>query len=52
MDADQLGMMHVLAKGIDVSENAQAMDAMREVCPGGHFLGAVHTQANFESAFF
>ena len=52
MDADQLGMMHVLAKGIDVSENAQAMDAMREVGPGGHFLGAVHTQANFESAFF
>ncbi|MEP3280231.1 MAG: trimethylamine methyltransferase family protein [Stappiaceae bacterium] len=52
MDADQLGMMHVLAKGIDLSENAQAMDALREVGPGGHFLGAAHTQANFESAFY
>ena len=52
MDADQLGMIHVLSQGIDVSENAQAMDALREVGPGGHFLGAVHTQANFESAFF
>lgn len=52
MDADQLGMMHVLANGIDLSENSQAMDALREVGPGGHFLGAVHTQANFESAFF
>ena len=52
MDADQLGMIHVLAQGIDISENAQAMDALREVGPGGHFLGAVHTQANFETAFF
>lgn len=52
MDADQLGMMHVLAKGIDLSENAQAMDALREVGPGGHFLGAQHTQANFETAFY
>src|SRR5882757_11496370 len=33
MDADQLGMMQVLAKGIDLSENGQAMDAIREVGP-------------------
>ena len=52
MDADQLGMMHVLARGIDLSEEGQAMDALREVGPGGHFLGAEHTQRNFESAFF
>lgn len=52
MDADQLGMMHVLAKGIDLSEEAQAMDALHEVGPGGHFLGAAHTQRNFESAFY
>ena len=52
MDADQLGAMHVLAKGIDLSENGQAMDALREVGPGGHFLGCAHTQANFETAFF
>ena len=52
MDCDQLGMMHVLAKGIDLSEEAQAMDALAEVGPGGHFLGAAHTQRNFESAFF
>lgn len=52
MDADQLGMMHVLARGIDLSEEAQAMDALREIGPGGHFLGASHTQRNFESAFF
>ena len=52
MDMDQLGMMHVLAKGIDLSENGQAMDALREVGPGGHFLGCAHTQANFETAFY
>ena len=52
LDADQLGMMQVLAEGIDLSENAQAMDALREVGPGSHFLGCAHTQANFETAFY
>jgi len=49
---DQLGMMHVLANGMDLSEQSQAMDALREVGPGGHFLGAQHTQRHFESAFY
>ncbi len=51
MDADQLAMMQVLAGGMDLSERGQAMDALREVPPGGHFLGCAHTQANFEAAF-
>ncbi len=52
MDADQLGTLHHLAQGISVDANAQAMDALREVGPGGHFLGCEHTQANFKSAFW
>ncbi len=52
MDADQAGMMHTLLAGVDMSENAQAMDAIREVGPGKHFLGCAHTQANFENAFY
>ena len=52
MDADQLGMMEVLTKGIDLSENGQAMSAVREVGPGVHFLGCQHTQENFMSAFY
>lgn len=52
MDADQLGMMQVLANGIDISENGQAMSAVREVGPGAHFLGCAHTQNNFMSAFY
>ncbi len=52
MDADQLGMMHKLCEGYDLSDNGQALDAIREVGPGSHFLGCAHTQANFETAFF
>ena len=52
MDADQLGTLHHLARGVEVDENAQAMDAIREVGPGGHYLGCEHTQKNFKSAFW
>ncbi len=52
LDEDQCGMMAVLAGGVDLSEEAQAMDAIREVGPGSHYLGASHTQRNFETAFY
>ena len=52
MDADQLGALHHMAAGVSVDEEAQAMDAIREVGPGGHYLGCAHTQANFKSAFW
>jgi trimethylamine--corrinoid protein Co-methyltransferase len=52
LDSDQAGMMAVFASGVDISENGQAMDAIREVGPGAHFLGCAHTQANFENAFY
>ncbi|MBQ0806203.1 trimethylamine methyltransferase family protein [uncultured Sulfitobacter sp.] len=52
MDADQLGALHHLAQGIQMDEDAQALDAIREVGPGGHYLGCAHTQANFKSAFW
>ncbi|HVO44729.1 MAG TPA: trimethylamine methyltransferase family protein [Steroidobacteraceae bacterium] len=52
MDADQAGMMHTLLEGVDLSDNGQALDAIREVGPGKHFLGCAHTQANFQTAFY
>ena len=52
LDADQLGVLHHLARGVETDENGQAMDAIREVGPGGHYLGCAHTQANFQSAFW
>jgi len=52
MDCDQLGMAATLLKGYDFSDEGQALDAIREVGPGGHYLGCAHTQANFENAFY
>ena len=52
LDADQLGMMATFAAGLDLSDNGQALDAIREHRPGEHFLGTAHTLANFETAFY
>ncbi len=52
MDADQLGTLHHLAQGVHMDTNGQAMDAIREVGPGGHYLGCQHTQSNFKTAFW
>jgi len=52
LDCDQLGAMHKLVHGLDLSENGQAVDAIRDNEPGNHFLGTAHTLANFESAFY
>ncbi len=52
MDADQAGMWHAFAKGVDLSPNGQALDAILANEPGTHFLGSPHTLANFETAFY
>lgn len=52
MDIDQLGMQQRIAEGVGLSENDQALDAIREVGPGSHYLGCNHTQANFQTAFY
>ncbi|MEE9376317.1 MAG: trimethylamine methyltransferase family protein [Rhizobiaceae bacterium] len=52
MDCDQLAAQQKMAAGVDVSEHGQAMDAIRQVGPGSHYLGCDHTQANFKTAFF
>lgn len=52
MDCELLGMFHTLVKGIDLSEDAQALESLRDVPPGGHHLGTEHTIRHFETAFF
>jgi len=52
LDADLCETLQLLAKPIDLSEEGQALDAVREVGPGSHFLGCAHTQRNFEAAFW
>ena len=49
---DRLGILHHLAKGVTTTVSDQALDAIREVGPGGHYLGCAHTQANFKEAFW
>jgi len=52
MDADLCGKIGRFFEGIDLSENAQAMDAIAATGPGQHFLGSDHTLVNFYSALF
>jgi len=53
MDLDQCGAIHEFVKGVDLSPNGQALDAiLQNGGPGQHFLGAAHTLANFETAFY
>ena len=52
LDVDQCGMWGAFVKGVDLSDNGQALDAILANGPGQHFLGTEHTLANFESAFY
>ncbi|MBX6324116.1 MAG: trimethylamine methyltransferase family protein, partial [Rhodospirillaceae bacterium] len=52
LDADQIAMLQRFAAGLDLSDEGLAMEAIREVGPGGHYLGCAHTQRNFRTAFY
>ena len=52
MDVDQLGALHTLARGIALDDNGFALAAFREIGPGRHYLGAAHTLANYQDAFY
>jgi len=52
MDVDQLASLQIFAEGPDLSDEALALEAVREVGPGGHYLGCAHTQRNFKTAFY
>ncbi|HKJ40298.1 MAG TPA: trimethylamine methyltransferase family protein [Anaerolineales bacterium] len=52
LDCELLGMYHTLLKGMDLSEDAWAMDSLRDVPPGGHHLGTEHTMRHFTTAFY
>jgi trimethylamine---corrinoid protein Co-methyltransferase len=51
LDVDQCGMMATFVKGLDMTANGQAVDAIVAHEPGMHFLGTAHTLANYETAF-
>jgi trimethylamine--corrinoid protein Co-methyltransferase len=52
VDAEQCAMGYRMAEGIRWDDFDEALAAVRDVGPGGHYLGHPHTQANFQRAFF
>jgi trimethylamine--corrinoid protein Co-methyltransferase len=52
LDADLLAMVSEFLRRLRVDEGELALEAMREVGPGGHFFGAEHTQSRYRTAFF
>jgi trimethylamine---corrinoid protein Co-methyltransferase len=52
VDAEMLQMMSEFLQPLVVDDDTLALDAIREVGPGGHFFGAAHTLARYETAFY
>ncbi len=52
VDAEVCAMGYRMAEGIRWDDFDEALAAVRDVGPGGHYLGHPHTLANFERAFF
>ena len=51
-DCEQLVGWYKYAGGLSFTDFTEAMAAVREVGPAGHFLGTKHTLEHFEKAFF
>ena len=51
LDSDLIGMVQAIQPGIDFSDADEALEAIREVGPGGHCLGAAHTMSAIRPRF-
>ena len=45
-------MGYRMAEGLKWDDFDEALSAVRDIGPGGHYLGHPHTQENFQRAFF
>ncbi|WP_273510621.1 trimethylamine methyltransferase family protein [Planktotalea frisia] len=52
VDAEQCAMAYRMAQGINWDDFDEGLAAVRDVGPGGHYLGHPHTLENFQRAFF
>lgn len=52
VDAEILQGMAEFLRPIEVDEASLALDAIAEVPPGGHYFGAAHTMARYDTAFY
>jgi trimethylamine---corrinoid protein Co-methyltransferase len=51
VDAELLRGWAEILKPVDFTDEDIALDAIRDVAPGGHFFGSPHTLARYEHAF-
>jgi trimethylamine--corrinoid protein Co-methyltransferase len=52
VDAEQCAMGYRMSQGLRWDDFDEALAAVRDIGPGGHYLGHQHTQDNFQRAFF
>ena len=52
MDCETLQQIIAYLEPVSVTEADIAVDAVKEVGPGGHFFGCAHTQERYETAFY
>jgi trimethylamine--corrinoid protein Co-methyltransferase len=52
VDAEMLRAWAQILKPIAFDDDDLAVDAIKDVAPGGHFFGAPHTLARYETAFY
>ncbi|SHE73581.1 trimethylamine---corrinoid protein Co-methyltransferase [Ruegeria intermedia] len=52
VDAEQCAMAYRMAEGPKWHDFDEAVAAVSDIGPGGHYLGHPHTQENFQEAFF
>ena len=52
IDAEILQMVAASLEPFEVNADTLALDAIREVGPGGHFFGSAHTMERYQTAFY
>ena len=52
VDAEQCASGYRMAEGVRWDDFDEALAAVRDIGPGGHYLGHAHTLKNFQRAFF
>ena len=52
VDAEQCAMAYRMAEGVQWNDFDEALAAVSDIGPGGHYLGHPHTLENFQDAYF
>ena len=52
MDSDMAGALHAYLKGIEVTDDTLAFEALAEKGPGEHLFGVAHTMRHYETAYW